>query len=990
MSVIRTLVDAPGAGTRSRRPVPAPRPVARLAVLLALSWGAAARATAQAIAPPHGTWRTLETRWFRVHHPADAEAWTRDLATRLDAIRDSVAARVGWAPGRRTTIVVSDPDNLPNGSAWPALRHPAILLYPTPPRPEDDIGSTRGWGDKLAIHEFAHIAHIGRPARRPQWWWALAPDRAGPIALGTPRWAFEGYATFIEGRVTGSGRPHSVARAALLRTLAFEGRLPSYAGMSAAGGYRGGDYAYLVGSAFWDWLADQRGDTAMPLVFRRQTARTPRSFDNAFAGVFGAAPAELYGRFTAEVTGRALALERAVAAAGRVEGRRLARLRHDPGALALSRDGTMLAHLAAPVGGLPWRVVVTTSDTARRPDSVSAETWARRDSVRRATARRLDSLDVEAVRTAPPAPRVLHTLPASIGRLYRRPRFIGDTALLVETLEPRRDGTRRPALFTWHFAARGEVRRVTAPDEAIGEGDVAPDGRRLAGVRCTGGRCDLVLRALDAAPGAAGATRVLAAGAPRTRWSAPRWSPDGRTLVATVSDTGGTWRLALVTPTADGADVRILLGDDAVSRHSPAWTRDGRALAYVTEEGGIADVETLDLASGVRTRRTRTVTSAWHPQPAPDGALHFTVERATGHDIVRVDAPTATSVPMLGDSLFPVVSRPLARAVTLPASPPAAAHDYGTGPRAVRVLPQLAQGVDGHALGLALVGTDPIGRLTWLAAAQAGARGAWRGGHAAVSWRGTRPSWRGEAAWLDLPAAAQRDGDALDATRAAWSGVSAGAVLPVAGSRRAQRLAASVAAGRLRTGDAWATRALAAATWSAGIGVGARTTLQLAVAAAAGRTGDSTWGRGSVRAGVVRGGWEASMVTRHVTSDAPMGERLVLGGQPSPLLDEQVLAQRVAAPMLPAGTLVARALHTVRAATPMPLGLPGTLAFEATAPVVRRDAFVRTVAWEGGVDTPRLDMVAIPAFRLAGGVGVVLDAPLRDRVVAWLAVRVRP
>jgi hypothetical protein len=65
----------------------------------------------------------------------------------------------------------------------------------------------------------------------------------------------EGYATYVEGRLTGSGRPYGVMRPAMLRQWALEGRLPTYAQLSSWGDFQGMAMAYLVGSAFLEWLA---------------------------------------------------------------------------------------------------------------------------------------------------------------------------------------------------------------------------------------------------------------------------------------------------------------------------------------------------------------------------------------------------------------------------------------------------------------------------------------------------------------------------------------------------------------------------------------------------------------------------------------------------------------------------------------------------------------------------------------------------------------
>ena len=80
-------------------------------------------------------------------------------------------------------------------------------------------------------------------------------DLLSPIAANAPRWVVEGYATYVEGRVTGSGRPNHAYRAAILRQFALEGRLPGYGQLNGGSGWVYGSFAYLAGSAFFEWLA---------------------------------------------------------------------------------------------------------------------------------------------------------------------------------------------------------------------------------------------------------------------------------------------------------------------------------------------------------------------------------------------------------------------------------------------------------------------------------------------------------------------------------------------------------------------------------------------------------------------------------------------------------------------------------------------------------------------------------------------------------------
>ena len=160
-------------------------------LVAALPFTPIAAGGAQSLVPtrPWLRWETLETPHFAFHYPVEMREWTRAVAARVEAQRDAVAAIVGYAPAERTDVVIDDPYNVSNGAAFPLLGAPAIFLWPVPPEPTSQIGDNRSWGEVLAVHEFAHIAHISRPSRNPRKrrLTKLAPVKLGEFEEGTRR-----------------------------------------------------------------------------------------------------------------------------------------------------------------------------------------------------------------------------------------------------------------------------------------------------------------------------------------------------------------------------------------------------------------------------------------------------------------------------------------------------------------------------------------------------------------------------------------------------------------------------------------------------------------------------------------------------------------------------------------------------------------------------------------------------------------------------------
>jgi hypothetical protein len=701
----------------------------RLGVLLGLLLAVAAPARAQG---PSADWRTLATPHFRVHYPASSEAWTRRAAARLESIRERVIAEVGYAPPQVVDVVVSDPVADSNGEAIPALSWPRLVLWTSPPGPESDLGHYSDWSDVLLVHEETHLVHLLRPSRNPlrQWLARMAP--VGPIPLAAPRWVFEGYATVVEGRLTGAGRPNSDLRASILRRWAQSGKLPTYARLASdSGTWNGMSMAYLMGSAYLEWLEERAGPGSLRKLWARMTARTPRSFDDAFRGVFGDSPADLYDRFRAELTWRALEAERRLAPETR-DGELWQDLRWTVGAPAVAPDGTKLVIELDPKDE-PARLVVWST----APDTEAEE--KRQKKIQEILAR--DPEDVPAVLTKPLPRKPLHTLETPDGASPTTPRWTADgRAILFVRFAPDAEGFLHPDLFRW-TPETGAVDRLTRQAD-LREPDSSPvvsDPDWAVAVRNRDGASSVVR--ID---WKTGAETVLAGPSIEEVYDRPRISPDGR-RVAYARHREGVWRL-VVHDLASGTETEIAPpagGTVAL----PAWSPDGRTLYGVVGSGGFIDLWAFALdPEQPPVRLTRTQGAALSPAPTPDGKAIFYLSLESEGPDLRLLFPGSAGVPpaqAAGTAAVPGELAPAIRPAAPSPQPPfaltevAPSRPYGLGRQELIPIVGGSGASAGSLWEIGVRSGDLIGRLDVLALGSIGSNGWPEGGALAGIWRGS-------------------------------------------------------------------------------------------------------------------------------------------------------------------------------------------------------------------------------------------------------------
>lgn len=948
------------------------------------------RVNAQLFARPWLDWHTVQAGRFDVHYPTELRLWAQFVAERLPAIDTAVTALVGYSPPMRIQIVVEDPFDISNGFAFTLLDYPVIVFWASPPDPRESIGQFRTWGEMLAVHEFGHVAHLTRPSRNPwmRTFWRLAPVDLGPLALRSPRWVIEGYATYIEGAITGSGRPHGVWRAATLRQWAIEGRLPNYDQLSSWGDFSGGDFAYLAGSAFLEWLVRRNGDSSLVEVWRRLSARTNRTFDEAFAGVYGDAPALVYNRFRAEVTADAVGIDSALTHVGLVEGALVQHLSRATGDPAISRDGRRVA-LVVRSASRPSRVVVWS--TTPEPDS--AERRARERLIAR------DPEDVPAKRIYPAPKRALATLVSSDGRPYEDPRWFPDGRRILLWRPTRRaDGSWRPELYEWDVA-RHNVHRLTS-DLSLRNADPSPDGSRAAALRCTGGHCGLVVVDL-----ASQRLTIVAAGDVLTSFARPRWSPDGHSI-AVAMQRENRWRIAVVD--ASGGTPRLIDPEDGANRFDPTWT-GANSLVVVSDRGGALNLERLEIGNAPAAQSlTRVTGAAIAPEMSgADGSIWFLSLHSLGYDVRRLGAPTPiaeSTSPLLDTRLIPVVVAPSVHVRAFAPSPRSPERRYAIGDRETRWLPALSLASTGREATLALVNSDAVGRLTALGQFAFGSGDVWRGGNVDVAWHGWRPLVRlsgfdaitSNAVLLPaLTASVLGESDRLIGGRAR-------ADYTHSLDRSDVRLAVGGMIGALDVRSAGtkprASRNLGFVELASGVRQSSdEATASEGVLAhlTAGQTGGANYQRLLTTLALhlgVRGfpTLDASGSYGRLFSHAPAFEQFVIGGLPTSLLDGSLVTQRLTMGALPTGVASGDRVVQYRFATALVGLCPYFWAASIANGVGRFEHWNRVAGAELTIDQASLPVLGLPGARFIAGIGYSIDEPFAHRTRGYVAATLRP
>ena len=530
---------------------------------------------------PRLRFKTTRTAHFDIHAHQGEEM----LARRLAAIAERVRARFEPTLGRprgRVQVILVDQTDLSNGWAT-SFPYDAIEITATPPPMESLIGNTTDWLEVVFTHEYTHILHLDRSRGVMQG--VRHVFGRNPFAFPNaflPEWQIEGLATYEESRMTGEGRIPAGDFRAIVDIAAVRGRFEPVD--RASGGltdWPSGQGSYAYGAYFHQYLADRFGAERLSQLADATAGRVPLFGAGAFRKIFGAPVGKVWSDF-------AQARERAAQPSSQTDARASRLTQHGFIVTSPRRD----AH-----GALYYGV--------SNPDGFSALLRMTSDRETKRLAWRAGGSRVSV---------------REDWVVFDRVERVRSVALYSDLYAVRADGSR--------------LRRLTR-DARAADPDLSPDGAVIVCTIQAGGHRALAV--VDFTPSSIARPRVLVDDA-QSDFGSPRWSPDGRRIVA---QRRRARNYELVTLDAATREVTTLIALRDTRLVTPSWTDESTILFAADPAGGPFNVFAFDLTTGAVRQVTDSASGAQFPELGPDGTLTYVGYTPDGYDVFSIPTTPA-------------------------------------------------------------------------------------------------------------------------------------------------------------------------------------------------------------------------------------------------------------------------------------------------------------------------------------------------------------
>ena len=587
-------------------------------------------------------WQTFETENFRVHFTPEYRQWALSSASEMEVVRQLIKDQQGRVLTEKVDAYIIDPFNAANGFAVPLSHRPFMALFATAPQSDTIIANSTSWQQLLVLHEYVHLVHLAQKSRS-KWRNNVANwyDLFDATQIKGERWVNEGYATLLESKLTGRGRLFSNQVEAIIQQFAQQGALPTYKQLSIADdNFMSGSMAYLVGVRYLKWLEENYGVETLDAVWTRWSGVENRDFDKSFEGVFPDSAKNLYQRFVAEYTYKAMQHEALLSAQSNEESRSTLWLDLSDyiSGPSLSPQGDHLAIVETKrtnAGKVTKLHVYKTSENTKK-----AAEFAKNNEELLAE----DPQDV--VDKAPSVFKreVAYTLNQNNNRGINNPRWLDNDTIIYGASSLSSKNSYHQDIFSWHLPTN-TIEQLTSSAN-IRRFDISNDGKYIIAERNRFGYSQIVKVSLESSS-LGEVTDELTQKSLEQVYDFPRLRPtsDGTpsdSFAYVSSSLNNKWQLK-VRQLDSGQEQVIPLPENYQFLSFPEWSKDGELLYFVA---GL-DSATRIYKYNFITQNLSAITSGeqvvtW-PMVKEDNTLLHLAINSEGSDVYQLDLTKANN-----------------------------------------------------------------------------------------------------------------------------------------------------------------------------------------------------------------------------------------------------------------------------------------------------------------------------------------------------------
>ncbi|HLX12048.1 MAG TPA: biopolymer transporter Tol, partial [Bacteroidota bacterium] len=574
---------------------------------------------------PELQWHSIETKHFFVHFHDGEERTAQVVAQVAEDIYGPVTSLYHHEPDTKVNFVIKDYDDYSNGGAF--FFDNKIEIWAS--SLDFDLRGSHNWLRNVVTHEFTHIVQIqtsmkfGRrvPALYLQWLGYQAERRTDvlygypnvvvsyPISgFEVPSWFAEGIAQFNRKQL------HydfwDTHRDMILRMYALDGNMLTWNEMSVFGKTSlGNESSYNAGFAFVHYIADKYGDDKLEKISRNLSRLGDLTVDAAIKDAIGIDGNALYDQWRdflhKDYAERTTKLRDSL-----VTGNIFGDVGFGNFYPTFSPDGKSIAYISNKEADYFGLASLYVYDVATKKEKVLKE-------------------GVHSNFSWSPDGGTLY-----YSKITRKNPFWSDL-MDIYSYDIKNDEEKRLTTGA----------RSNAPA-------VSPDGKTIAYVSGGDGTLNIFCMNADGT-----GMRRLTNYANGEQVYNPKWSPDGKTIVFDYSIKDGRdvamIRFTSPSPSSlqkDGGQVTtggeastdsvqyvIATPDD---ERNAAFTPDGSAIVYASDESGIFNIYRYDLATKQRTQLTNVLGGAFMPSINSEGKLAFATYTSKGYKVALLDSTT--------------------------------------------------------------------------------------------------------------------------------------------------------------------------------------------------------------------------------------------------------------------------------------------------------------------------------------------------------------